>query len=492
MSSSSPSPSRPSPWQSLAWSPSSAVPLLASANSAGAVSVISLPHRTLTGSAPSSPYDLAPPPHTHTLTPPRQTRATTALAFSPPSQDGHKRVLLAQGFTKIRADSSVMVWDVAAMHPSADDGRPTESRSVDGRARGGGFLIPSDPSAGTSGDGFGSGAGPSERRPTPAFSLVPTENVTALEWMDDNVLAVGTQRQYIRLYDFRAPNPGQAVLQFGPLGGQGATSSSSSAPLASPGGASQPASSLGSLGGRLHASGIQRDPFSDNRLAAYDAGLPIAALLGTDYKSSLRDGSRSADANDGPTSGGPVRIWDKRSPRAELFRLEGPTVGAKTGGQLRSGAIGVKWDPEKAGRLVVLERAGDLSVWDTVDPSEGSTHGPTDAAEGTTSLVVHGEPTRSEYPADRLIRHLALRRSIRLSADPNLICSSSSRSLCEPDVSSDVLVRARYKPWRRRGRAGVSTGDLLARTRRGGPLAPGHPTHSRESNRLYGRLDSLG
>lgn len=59
------------------------------------------------------------------------------------------------------------------------------------------------------------------------------------------------------------------------------------------------------------------------------------------------------------------------------------------GGELRTGAVGVKWDLEREGRLVVLERGGDLSVWDLVDPFKGE-------GEGRGGLVVKGEPIRSK------------------------------------------------------------------------------------------------
>lgn len=210
--------------------------------------------------------------------------------------------------------------------------------------------------------------------------------------MDPSILAVSTQRNYVRLYDVRTGSP-HAVLQFGPP-----TSSSPNLPVALPAGANNGhASSALAVSGRFQASGLASDPFSSYRLAAWDEGPPMSTLTGT-VQPSLRDG-RAGVVVDSP-SGGTVRIWDSRSPRTEVLRLDGPAPGggktgggSKGGGELRTGAVGVKWDLEREGRLVVLERGGDLSVWDMVDPLRGG--GKEGEREGV-PLVIKGEPIRSE------------------------------------------------------------------------------------------------
>jgi hypothetical protein len=100
----------------------------------------------------------------------------------------------------------------------------------------------------------------------------------------------------------------------------------------------------------------------------------------------------------GEPSGGPVRIWDRRSPGMEVVLVSngGPT-GAKGAGGLRTGAVGIEWDPEREGRIAVLERGGDLSIFDLVDPLRNEVNG----SRTDFGLFAVGEPIRSEL-VDRL------------------------------------------------------------------------------------------
>ncbi|KAL7411118.1 hypothetical protein BDY24DRAFT_148386 [Mrakia frigida] len=391
--------------KSLAWSPHSAIPLLASANATGTISLISLPHRSL--SSPS--FDPPPPAHTFTLIPPRASRTTTCLAFSPPTQDGTSvPFLLAQGFTKIRTDSSVFIWDVSRMHNLNSSSSDPRSEGAAGGPRG--FFLPLDPSGGTPGDAVtGTSTTSKSGRPSPLYSLIPSETILDLTWMDSSLLAVSTAKQYIRLYDIRTGSS-HPCLQFGPTPGSSSSLGQPSSSTSNLPGTSPTATSSGG-GGRLLASGMASDPFSIHRLAAYDEGLPLSSLTSSNQPTSLRDGRSSSESGGGP-SGGTVRVWDTRSPRMQVLRLDGPVVkpagggagsavgggravgaGAVTaaggGGELRTGAVAVKWDLEREGRLVVLERGGDLSLWDLVDPLKGEGGG-----EGLGPLVVKGEPIR--------------------------------------------------------------------------------------------------
>ncbi|CED83292.1 Uncharacterized conserved protein, contains WD40 repeats [Phaffia rhodozyma] len=356
---------------SLAWSPNSVDPFLAAATSSGSVTLLSFPPIF-------SSSDLKPTPSMAYLQPPRQSRTCTSLAFSTP-HPGQSH-LLAQGFTKARSDPCVLIWDVTQLERS-HLASAREGYDVDDLRRGSaqeGTFIPLDfPSLSSSGM-YGLDTGLEKIKP--CVSLVPSETILDLAWMGPNLLAVSTQRQHIRLFDIRSPssigaNP-QPVIQFG--GSQGAFIGGS--PSMSRNGLA-PANA-----GRMIATGLSADPFSEDRLAAYDEGPPSnLSLAGSG--ASLRDGIKSTLTAFG-TTGGPVRVWDKRAPKNEVIKLDGP------GGMLRGGALGVMWDLEKPGRLIVTEKGGGLAIFGLVSPKrrdETSELAPDEPVESLTELVVEGE-----------------------------------------------------------------------------------------------------
>lgn len=173
--------------------------------------------------------------------------------------------------------------------------------------------------------------------------------------------------------------------------------------------------------GRLIATGITTDPFSADRIAAYDEGPPSnLALAGG--SGSLRDGLKASVGAFG-TTGGPVRVWDRRAPKGEIVKLDGP------GGMLRGGALGVMWDTEKEGRLIVNEKGGGIvrnphfglvclilffmlrtlwfflvffnqGIFDLVSTKRhepGEELAPHETLKSLVELVVEGEPKRSEF-----------------------------------------------------------------------------------------------
>jgi len=310
-----------------------------------------------------------------TLHPPRQARQTTALAFSRP--DYGYRNLLAQGFTKTRSDASVLVWDITRMDALAGAGPGPTSAGLG--------VSEQEPSDGLSPD-----------RPKPFSQLIPAETVNDLTWLSPSLLAVATQRQPIRLYDIRAPPTGgtvQPVLQFGSHGSGLMTGNSG-------GSGSQGANAQAGAGVKVISLKLTADPFSPFRLASIDetpVALPTTSTVGAAaglaqayYSPSLRE-PRVSPASAGYLLGGVVRVWDQRAPAHEVFSLA-----AANDGGLRSAAMSCEWDAEHDGRLAVLERAGDISVWDLCRPGADAMGGG-DTLDEDRSLSIVSEPWRGTY-----------------------------------------------------------------------------------------------
>lgn len=237
--------------------------------------------------------------------------------------------------------------------------------------------------------------GLSPDRPKPFSQLIPAETVNDLTWLSPSLLAVATQRQPIRLYDIRAPPTGgtvQPVLQFGSHASGLMTGNSGGSALQGSG--TQTGAGLKVISLKLAA-----DPFSRFRLASIDetplalpttTGGTATGLAQAYYSPSLRE-PRVSPSSAGYLLGGVVRIWDQRAPAHEVFSLA-----AANDGGLRSAAMSCEWDAEHEGRLGVLERAGDISVWDLCGPGSDVMGGGS-ALDEDRSLSLLSEPWRGTY-----------------------------------------------------------------------------------------------
>lgn len=247
---------------------------------------------------------------------------------------------------------------------------------------GGGGLFPTDQPA-------EHGSSTADKR-KPLGQLSQSDTVNDLAWLSASVLAVATQRQHIMLYDVRTPaSPGGhlPILQFGPRAYGPANYA--------PGNGTSGVVGSGPAFERPTPIGLETDPFSEDILACWYAAGNVKARA--PQRESLRE-SKSNGGNMGwvGAGGGLVRVWDKRAPEREVFKLE---EGDGESGGLLSGPTGIKWDPERRGRLVISERGGTIGVWDLVNPQGETDESLEDGQDQDPErrLVVVGEPIRSEY-----------------------------------------------------------------------------------------------